>query len=541
VSITSTQACISRTADLDEKRAQLRAQKPPIAGQAAEEVLMAQGRIPGWNLVLIKREAEARLAKGFTQDQVITDLKLLGLLLADGTPAPDDIRANPCDSQKKDTIIPAGQPIISFELDGQTTATAWFCKPVVPSVAVIDRDGARHDVATADLPAYNTLFTSVAGSCPIPGWFLSGSSPVLGAAGGLPPGYRVDRWTVDGVDKPATPLTLRITPEGAPSKVAATLRVDCRQLTVDARFGWFADPKPNCPFADPARNLYAVGSKITVSADQSNDYIWQGWKETGTAFNPVLATMDRDVTLTGQFRAKTAGEQIQSKVIDPAVTALAVGAKKVVGGIALSIKVLADTVINGLVLKGISLIGTALQSGFAAMGVEGQVLDGIVVGLQTPSTVLGASMKGFDCIEQWAWGSSVPTLGDMKGMAMSAVSNTARQDLAGVDGAALLRDARAFAQKLEARDPDTVAKATAFGASGGVGQPVVALALDIQKHPEVWANRAQVTGEFALERLRASIKQDDFTWESSASDAWTSGGDELATCMAANGRAMAGQ
>jgi hypothetical protein len=159
------------------------------------------------------------------------------------------------------------------------------------------------------------------------------------------------------------------------------------------------------------------------------------------------------------------------------------------------------------------------------------------------TTAFGASMKGFDCVEKWAWGTSVPTLGDVKGMAISAVSTTAQRDLGGVDGDQLLRDARAFAARIEAKDPDALAQVTLFagqGLSGGTSN-VVLLAMDIRDHPDVWADRAQRTGEFALDRLRASVKTDDFQWESSASDAWTSGGTELAQCMADNGRAMAGQ
>ena len=104
--------------------------------------------------------------------------------------------------------------------------------------------------------------------------------------------------------------------------------------------------------------------------------------------------------------------------------------------------------------------------------------------------------------------------------------------------ALLLDDGRRAWGKTE--DPDALAQVTLYagqGLSGGTSN-VVLLALDIRDHPDVWADRAQRTGEFALDRLRSSVKTDDFEWESSASDAWTSGGTELAQCMADNGRAM---
>ena len=94
--------------------------------------------------------------------------------------------------------------------------------------------------------------------------------------------------------------------------------------------------------------------------------------------------MDKDVTLTASFRSKTVGEKITETVIDPALNAMGVAAKKAVGGIAYVTKIFAQHVIEDMFLAGLSLIGTGLAAGFDAIGVQGKVLDGIVLGLQTP-------------------------------------------------------------------------------------------------------------------------------------------------------------
>jgi len=217
-----------------------------------------------------------------------------------------------------------------------------------------------------------------------------------------------------------------------------------------------------------------------------------------------------------------------------------VAAKKVVGGVAFTIKGFSQLLIEDGLLSGLSLIGTGLKAGFGALGVQGKVLDGIVVGLQTPKISFEASLAGFDCVEQWAWGRSVPTLDDLKDMASSTVSDAARDELLGVDPEKLLLDARQMATDLASGDPEALAMAAVAASGGPHAAAVYALAKDINANPGAWEARARDAGNYALERLAEELGK-PFTWESSASDAWTSGGDEFLKCMADNGKKMAGQ
>ena len=247
-----------------------------------------------------------------------------------------------------------------------------------------------------------------------------------------------------------------ITQDGAAHKVGLTVKVQCHKLTVAADFGHTAYPLPNCPGVAASQNLYAKGTNVTVTAGESSDHVFLGWQETGNAFNPTLAAMDKDVKLTTSFRSKTMGEQITETVIDPALNAMGVAAKKAVGGIAYVTKIFAQHVIDDVFLSGLSLIGTGLAAGFDAIGVQGKVLDGIVLGLQTPSNAFEASLAGFDCVEEWAWGRSVPTLDDLEDTLKSAATGEAVAQVRGVPVDDVVAEAQAIAARIAAGDPEAL-------------------------------------------------------------------------------------
>ena len=220
-----------------------------------------------------------------------------------------------------------------------------------------------------------------------------------------------------------------------------------------------------------SRGLYAQGTNVTVTAGENSDHVFLGWTETGNGFNPTLAKMDKAVTLTASFREKTTGEQIQETVIDPALNALGVAAKKAVGGIAYVTKIFAQHVIDDVFLKTLSSIGDGLKAGFGAIGVEGKVLDGIVLGLQTPSNAFEASMAGFDCVEEWAWGRSVPTLDDVKDTVTAAARGAAKTTVKGVEVDDVVDQALALQAKIEAGDPEALAGAYIASTTGGGARP----------------------------------------------------------------------
>jgi hypothetical protein len=352
-------------------------------------------------------------------------------------------------------------------------------------------------------------------------------------------GYVIDGWTLDGAAKPAGSLSVPITQDGASHQVGLVARVTCHKLTVNAEFGLTAYPLPNCPGVDASRNMYAQGTAVTVTAGQSSRHVFQGWGSAGN-FDPVLAKMDTAVTLTASFRAKTLGENIMESAIDPALNAVGVAAKKAVGGIAYVTKVFAKHVIDDVFLKGLSAIGDGLKAGFNAIGVDGKVLDGIVLGLQTPSNAFQAGLAGFDCVEEWAWGRSVPTLDDVKDTLTSAATGEAKRQVQGVEVDDVVAEAQALAAKIEAGDPEALAGAYVAAAGGPAAAMVLALVLDMQANPDAWVGRAEALGDYGLTYLEEEFGK-PFTWETSASEAWTTGGDAFLECMAQNGKDMAGQ
>src|SRR5690606_6286147 len=213
--------------------------------------------------------------------------------------------------------------------------------------------------------------------------------------------YVIDGWVLDGVEHPAGPLLVPVTADRSP-EVELVVRTTCHALTVDARFGYTAQPQPDCPGTDPGRNLYAEGTQVVVTAREDSGHVWRGWRELVDDANPAVVTLDAPVTLTTDFRAKSTGEKFQENVVDPVVDAIGVAAKKAVGAISFAVKVLAEQLFDKAVFTVLALAGDALKLGFNAIGVDGKVLDGIVVGLKTPQNVVRGALDTFTCMQEWA-------------------------------------------------------------------------------------------------------------------------------------------
>ncbi|MCW2679890.1 MAG: hypothetical protein JWM62_1291 [Frankiales bacterium] len=541
--VTNAQACLVREDLLQETYDDGYANG--LSKAEVDRKLMVQGYLPGLTISRIQEEASRMHALGYSQADIVADLKTMGLLLPSGAPAQDRLRDDPCGSTERDTVLPAGERALSMTVDGSTIATAHFCQAVRPSVTVIGIDGASTTATGALLDRFGGLFRSsnAAGNCPTPGWFYPGTTAVLGSAGTGVPGYVVKSWTLDGVAQPAGPLSVPISTDGTARAVGATVQVTCHKLTVVAEFGSTAYPLPNCPGADASRGLYAQGTQVTVTAGLSGGHVLLGWHETGTAYNPTLVTMDVPRTLTANFRSKTVGETIMESVLDPALDAAGIAAKKAVGGIAYVVQVFGQQLVGEGILGTLSLIGTGLSAGFGALGVQGAVLDGIVVGLAAPLNAFNAGFDGFDCIQEWAWGSAIPTFGDLK-ETVTAAAKTEVREVQGVAVDTVLAEAQLLAAKMAAGDPAALGQAYITAAGGGPALMVLHLALDIHENPQAWTDRATTAYDGVTAYAEQLLKDEfglGFTWEASATEAWTTGGDAFFSCMADNGKAIVGQ
>lgn len=537
-SVSKTEACAARESEIESQYAD--GYESGRSDADTERILMQQGYLPGLVAAQIQEEAAWRFERGYTQAQIVADLTTLGLLDVNGAAAPDRLRENPCETRHQSTVLPAGQRVLSTTVDGSMAYTAWSCQAVVPSVTVVALDGTRSQASGALLDRFGPVFrsSSSAGNCPTPGWFLPGTTAVLGSDGTGAPGYAIDGWALDGVQHPAGPLSVPITATGTPREVDLVVRVRCHKLTINAEFGSTAYPLPNCPGQPASAKLYAEGTSVTVTAGQSSSHVFQGWGTAG-GFNPILAQMDAPVTLTASFRSKSVGETIMDSVIDPALDAMGVAAKKTVGGIAYVTRVVAQTLIDDVFLSTLSSIGDGLLAGFGALGVEGQVLDGIVLGLQAPSNAFAAGLAGFECVEQWAWGRTMPTLDDLKTAATSVVAGEAAKTVQGVEVAEVVAAAEGYLARIEAGDPAALAEVYMLASGGAAGAMTLALVEDISAHPDRWEDRATAMGELALAFLEDQFGK-PFTWETSASEAWSTGGDAFLSCMADNGRSIVG-
>ena len=174
---------MAREALLEERYADGAAQGRTRA--QVDRVLMEQGYLPGLTIARIQEEAEWRFERGYTQDEIITDLKTLGLLDADGAPKPDSLRDNPCDTTYRDTVLPAGQRVITTLADGNQAYTANFCQSINPSVTIIELDGTSHATMGAQLDQFAQAFRSSqsTANCPIEGWYFPNTTAILGNDG----------------------------------------------------------------------------------------------------------------------------------------------------------------------------------------------------------------------------------------------------------------------------------------------------------------------------------------------------------------------
>ena len=172
-SVSNTEACRAR-----EEMIAFRYEDAAEHGRtraSVERRLQEEGYLAGLVMARIQEEAVAMFAKGYTQENIVHDLKLMGLLDDDGAPMPDRLRTNPCDGALRDTVVPAGQRVISMKADGNTVLTAYFCQAVVPSVTVIGFDGSRHPATGAELNQFGPVFRS--SNTPATARRMAGSSP----------------------------------------------------------------------------------------------------------------------------------------------------------------------------------------------------------------------------------------------------------------------------------------------------------------------------------------------------------------------------
>ena len=256
------------------------------------------------------------------------------------------------------------------------------------------------------------------------------------------PGYVIDGWKLDGVAQPAGPLSVPITAEGAAAQRGADGEVVCHELTVQRGVRSTAYPLRTARVSPASRGLYAQGTNVTVTAGETAATCSKG----GTRPQRLQPHAGQD----GQGRdahrelpGQDGRREIQETVIDPALNALGVAAKKAVGGIAYITKIFAEHVIEDVFLKTLSSIGSGLKSGFDAIGVEGAVLDGIVLGLQTPSNAFERHPGRLRLRRGVGLGRSVPTLEDVKDTVTSAAKGEAKSQVRGVEVDEVMDEARA--------------------------------------------------------------------------------------------------
>ncbi len=456
-----------------------------------------------------------------------------------GTTSKEDRDGNtPAYNYTGTTQNPLGAAIL-----GPSSFTAWACEYVDAEVTLISPNGTRH---TSPAPSGADFVDATPGpDCPIGASMYTVGQVTFPAANAPTDGYSFAGWSgaITGTNPyPTTPVVL----DGTTKQVTITATYNVKCYALSSNFDDLAvSPAPNCPDAPAGSHSYIGGTVVTFQATGHGDDVFRGWTGDGTAAGAyAYVTMDADHGVYADYTAKSVGEKITA-VADSVGNDVAIGAKKLVGVVSAVVGglVMGDnpiTAIGGLVV----LLGEGVQAIANALGVSSAGLTAFEGGILDISEMLTYLNSTSQCATVWA----------AAGNSDSATSASSTAE--GQAGSAIAKDAlttQQAADKAAAQAAQDAAIESAYDAetTSLVGQPfatttvsrtqaaldalkanstvqsVSAAADDAKKLAGRLGPVAAVGGSIYSEVSNGSGSG----WDSSASAAWTGGGDAYMRCM----------
>lgn len=399
-----------------------------------------------------------------------------------------------------DTTIPtklsSRTATAQFAIYGDTQLTAWSCVGIDPSLTLVSPNGTAHttpapkdaDFVNVD-PAPNCGFNTSA--------YTTGSS-VSVLANGPSDGYSFAGWSgslTSADDYPTTPIVLDGSVPSVP--ITATYKVICHTLTTN--FDNVAiSPAPNCPDARASAHSYIGGTSVALQATGDGSLVFRGWNGP-TAFSDgdIAGTnMTVDVALYANYTSKSAGEHI-TDIANTVGDALAITAKKAVG--------VAAAIATGFISG-----GNPIALGFTVVSLLGKAVGGI-------ADLLGVDSAGLRTFQSVIAGvASIMTY-------MTSITTCATAWSAAADGGA--------SNGTGAQDAAAKAAAQAAKYANQAGTPPPTNLGQAKR----LGSRLGAVVSVGVGIYGAATSGSGLGWDSSATSAWTSGGDAYAVCI---GRAI---
>ncbi len=227
--------------------------------------------------------------------------------------------------------------------------------------------------------------------------------------------------------------------------------------------------------------------------------------------------MPSDVTLTATFRDKTVAEKINDAA-DAAGNGIAITAKKavgvvaaVVGGLALGLNPV--TGIAGLA----AIVGTLASDALTAMGVTGSGLDDFTAAVNDVAETLSFAVADLSCATVWS--------------ANANAGNNNASDGALGQGANLVSEGVQANEATVNYDEDVNDAATSAEISGDDANVVLSTSDKVLGNLSKYGSRLGVAAVIGVSIYTEVEGGPNVGWDSSASAAWTGGGDVYNACI----------
>jgi hypothetical protein len=441
-------------------------------------------------------------------------------------------------------------PTFSATFLGPTAIQGWVCEALDPSLELDSPDGTTHVTALPEQG--NFINTEESPDCPLGNLDFTVGTTIHPAALADPIGYTFLYWTGDEQYLPRDPTPADgFVLDGSQKSltIGAAYRVNCFTLTTGTTLDGntvpdqaTASPAPNCPDTPASANEYIGDTAVTVTAghEGGQDY-FSGWSGSGhdatqddDVAQTTVVTMTGNLSVTSEFQKQSAAAAIAGGFVSLGQD-IAITAKKVVGvvaavagGVAIGLNPVTGPV--GLAV----LIATLAIMALKAAGVTGTAFDAISAGVNDAAETLAFGVADLSCAAVWSANGNSDDGGGAGPVDANNVHNAAGQTsnvaAEGIQANKALDDAAAAEAKAAAAAAEAGTAAEDVSTLAKVGAGLSKVKAGLSKY-------GSSLGTIAI--VGVSIYQEveggpGVGWDSSASAAWTGGGDVYDSCISSS-------
>jgi hypothetical protein len=440
--------------------------------------------------------------------------------------------SNPNGPEVPVTVSGQVGPTFSATVLGPTSMQAWACEEIDPTVTLISPNGTSHTGPPSSGVTFIGVFPSP--NCPLGTTDYVEGSRVHPEADAPIAGYTLQGWSGSTTGSELDPPAITIDGSSPTASLNVTYKVNCFTLTTGTsgldssdQYTLGVAPAPNCPDEPASANMYIGGTVVTMQETEPSDYHFLGWSGTqqtaasndGSGYAYVI--MNADASVTADYEKLSFADKLVGD-ISTATNDVAIAAKKavgvvaaVVGGVAIGLNPLTGPV--GVLDE----IGLGVVDLLQYAGVSGSGLDAVNSGLEDVSQTLSFAISDLTCATEWSanantggTGAAQNTLGQVGAVASASyqavdATETYDQDVNDYNADYAENGDAAVTEELSTTD-HVIGLVGKYGSRLGVAAAVgTGIYQEVEGGPNVG-------------------------WDSSASSAWTGGGDVYSACISAS-------